>query len=393
MGDVVMLSVGHIRYGATLDASAQDITTYRSLCRTLRRVYLIVASDGRQGFVRRFDRVVVVGVPQGFGWLGNKVAFVLGVARVGLRLARRSGVDVVSASDPLFSGLASLALARCAGRPLLVHVQAQVLALPAGGIGILRRRAMESVSRFVCLRADRVRCVSRSILRCVERLGIPSERIRYLPPRVDTSIFSARDKGARGRHVRDRLGVGSSRVVLFVGSFTSFKGVLNLVDAFAEVASRVQDAVLVMVGSGPLEASLAHGVKMLGISESVMFAGRVSHHDVPDYLAAASVLVLPSENEGLPRVILEAIAMEVPIVASAVGGVPELVVDGVSGRLVRPGRRADLAEALCSALEHLDRSSEMARSAQKAITGGGYDSAENIKRYAEMVVELARADV
>jgi glycosyltransferase involved in cell wall biosynthesis len=389
MNDLVLISIGHVRYPNGLGALSQDVLTYRGLCRELRRVYVIVASNQRCGFVRRFDRVVFIGVPQGYGWVGDKIAFMRGVDRICERIRKHSGVDVVSASDPLLSGLAGLRFSRAAGRPLLVHVQGQVLDFPRGGIGWVRRRLIQGLAAFVCKRADRVRCVSRQISQSVKDLGVPLDRIVYLPSRVDLTVFSPSRRRSLGAPIRGRFGLADAPLVVFIGSFTAFKGVRTLLDAFRAVRRSIPAAVLMMIGSGPLWKEIALYVSDSRLEDSIILPGRVEHHEVPRYLAAANVLVLPSENEGLPRVMLEALAMETPVIATAVGGIPELVVDGHSGRLVCPGSVEQLARAIIEVLLDPERAKEMARHGRQGLDEG-FDWEVNLKRYASMVVDVSR---
>src|SRR5205823_9528420 len=96
----------------------------------------------------------------------------------------------------------------------------------------------------------------------------------------------------------------------------------------------------------------------------VAFIGRRSHDQMPHLLAAADMLVLPSMNEGLPRVILEAMATGLPVVATSVGGVPELVIDGRTGLLVRPGVEGVLADAICRVLADPDSARAWGRAAR-----------------------------
>ncbi len=116
-----------------------------------------------------------------------------------------------------------------------------------------------------------------------------------------------------------------------------------------EAARLVPDAVFVLVGDGPLREELEDRATRLGVEERVLFLGW--REDIPEVLACADLFVLPSLYEGLPLALLEAMAAGLPIVATAIGGTSEAVVDGVTGLLVPPGEPRSLAAAIRRALD------------------------------------------
>ena len=143
------------------------------------------------------------------------------------------------------------------------------------------------------------------------------------------------------------------KVVVFVGNLVSIKAVETLVDAWATMASRGDIAgndLLIIVGDGPCRADLKQRVQTSGMTQRVRFTGTIPQSDVSGWITASNVLCLPSRNEGTPNVVVEALASGVPVVATRVGGVPDLVRDGENGYLVNPGLPLMLANALSEAL-------------------------------------------
>lgn len=138
---------------------------------------------------------------------------------------------------------------------------------------------------------------------------------------------------------------GSLRVVC-VGRLVPDKGQSLLVDAVALLRERGVDARLELVGDGPDRAHLERHVAELGLGEWVRLAGAVGQDTMRDHYAAADVFCLPSFAEGVPVVLMEAMAMGLPVVTTRIAGIGELVEDGVSGVLVRPGRADLIADAL-----------------------------------------------
>jgi glycosyltransferase involved in cell wall biosynthesis len=171
-------------------------------------------------------------------------------------------------------------------------------------------------------------------------LGAAPERIDVVPNGVDRQEFKPRDRGEARAH----LGLPESgKMVLFVGHLTEPKGAGDLIRAFALAGEALRDTRLVMVGDG--EGSAACRVLAAGLGERVSFVGAEPHERIPLWLAACDALALPSWNEGMPNVVLEALACGRAVVASNVGGIPD-VLDGYPHALVPPREPAALALAL-----------------------------------------------
>ncbi|MDQ7857906.1 MAG: glycosyltransferase family 4 protein [Armatimonadota bacterium] len=201
----------------------------------------------------------------------------------------------------------------------------------------------DAVAAFAVRRADRLRAVSASMDALARAAGYRGEIDRF----VTFSDFSAfLDPPVRP--------LPTAPVALFVGVLEAPKAPEVLIDAWCRVANRLPTARLVMVGEGPLRATLEETVRRLGLPGRIKFLGTVPRPRLVDLLDEAWCLVLPSRSEGLPRVILEAMGRGRAVVASRVGGIPELVEDHITGLLVPPEDPIPLAEALVKVLS--DRS-------------------------------------
>ncbi len=150
---------------------------------------------------------------------------------------------------------------------------------------------------------------------------------------------------ADGRGVREQYGLDNEPVVTFVGRLAPQKNPLLLLEAFAKVPR----GKLLIVGDGQLHSHVAKAIGKLGLGERVVLVGFQAN--VPDILAASDVVALSSRWEGLPYVVIEAMMAGLPVVSTAVGGVPELVEDGKTGFLVPSGDADKLASALTTLLE------------------------------------------
>jgi glycosyltransferase involved in cell wall biosynthesis len=193
-------------------------------------------------------------------------------------------------------------------------------------------------------RADRVVAVSNPLREATIALGAARDRVDVVPNGIDRERFRPRDR----QEARRRLGLPlAGNIVLYVGNIELHKGVVDLIHAVAELGKR-RDVSLAMVGGGARMGECRRLSVELGAR--VWFAGRRPHDEVPHWLAACDVLALPSWNEGTPNVVLEALASGRRVVATRVGGTPDVVSSEVLGELVPPRNPSAFAAALGRAL-------------------------------------------
>lgn len=185
------------------------------------------------------------------------------------------------------------------------------------------------------------------------------------------------------RYDRPRQGRGAR--LLFVGRLAAVKGIAVLFQAFAAARAQRPDLTLTLIGDGPERPALESEARALGIADALTFAGYQSQEAVAEALTRAEALVLPSFAEGVPVVLMEAMAARLPVVATRVAGVPELVEDGVSGLLVPPGDPVPLTAAILSALQAGPAMGEAGRAHVRAE----FDSTTEAARLAILFVAAA----
>jgi glycosyltransferase involved in cell wall biosynthesis len=214
--------------------------------------------------------------------------------------------------------------------------------------------AWRRAARWSHRRASHVIVNSEAARREELAAGFPGERISYVPNGVALPAAPAAVE-------RADLGLPDGELVVCVAQFASEKGHADLLAAWPRVreASR---ATLALVGDGALRSEVEALAASLRVSDSVRFLG--FRHPTAPYLAAADVVVLPSRTEGMPNAVLEAMALGKAVVATSVGGVPELLEHGVSGSLVPPGDPAALAGALLTLLAEPELARRLGAAAQ-----------------------------
>jgi glycosyltransferase involved in cell wall biosynthesis len=257
---------------------------------------------------------------------------ILGLAR----LLRRERPAALLLHDP-HAVSAGLVASRLAGRRALVAVRR--VDFPLRG----------RFSRAKYAACDRVIVASRAIGGVVEAGGVRADRIRLVYEGVPDRVAAP-----GGREALASLGVPpGAPVVGNVAALTAHKDHATLVAAMALLRARVPAARLVIAGEGELQAALEAQVLELGLGDTVVFTG--FRHDLDRLFPAFSVFCLSSRLEGLGTSLLDAMAFGLPVVATAAGGIPEAVEDGVTGRLVPPRDPAALADALAEALRDEER--------------------------------------
>ncbi len=214
-------------------------------------------------------------------------------------------------------------------------------------------------------------CSNRVREHLVHRVGINPLKVVVAPNAVDTKLFSPIQKTSRlfenVRAVRRELGIEDGDVVIgTVGHMSRQKGHKFLIAAIPRVQLRYPRARFVFVGRGQLRDALRTQARSLGVEEAVRFTG--IRQDVSVLLNCFDMFVLPSLWEGFGIAIIEAMACGAPVVASAVGGIPEIIEDGADGFLVPPGRSRPLAQSIIKLLDNPSLRSDMIyRGLRKAV--------------------------
>ncbi len=199
---------------------------------------------------------------------------------------------------------------------------------------------------WVFKRAAGVICVSQDLADKVKRLGASPETTQLVYNGVDTTKFLPQSQ----LQCRQQLKLNSDqKIILYVGNLKPAKGCVDLLEAFVQLNKQQAETVLVYVGSGACEQQIKQRALQLQLNEQVLLAGSRPHDSLPMWMNAADVVTLPSHNEGVPNVLLEAMACGKPVVATRVGGIPEIVPD-FAGLLVEKQEPESLSDALQQAL-------------------------------------------
>jgi glycosyltransferase involved in cell wall biosynthesis len=213
-----------------------------------------------------------------------------------------------------------------------------------GYFGKIKTRFFIWLERFSARFTDKIITLTKSGIEPYLRAGIGQKsQFDYIYNGIDVKNLRKRKVGRIQK--RQEIGIEDDCfLIVTAGRLVPVKGYTYLITAIAQVITEIPNIRLVFLGDGELRGELSGQVKTLGLGKHVLFLGM--RNDVPETISCSDLFVLPSINEGFGVVLLEAMAMKCPIVATNVGGVPEVVLDGETGILVPPGDPAQLSEGI-----------------------------------------------
>jgi glycosyltransferase involved in cell wall biosynthesis len=258
--------------------------------------------------------------------------------------------DVILAPWVYPDGTAMVALGKLWGVPVVVRAMGTDINEAA------RMPGRRTQVRWALNQAGGIVAVSRALAQGMVDLGVASERISVIPTGVDHTIFHPRDR-VESRQV---LSLPEGPLVLVASRLSPEKGLLDLLQAMAAVVKEFPFH-LVLVGEGGQRVRLEDEVKRRGLGAHVRFEGFQEESRMPLYYSAADLSCLPSHREGWPDAIMESLACGCPVVATNVGGVPEMLSLTSGGSLVPPASPDELALALRQALHRPWNREEIAR--------------------------------
>lgn len=208
------------------------------------------------------------------------------------------------------------------------------------------------LTKLTSLLADQIAVESESVITFSGLQKYKSKISIYGAQYIDTNLFNVR------KELKDR-----SEIVGYIGALTPMKGVKELVKAFPLVLKRRNNVKFLMCGDGVLYNEVIKELRLNGIHDKVKMVGWIPHNEVPNYLNELKLLVLPSYSEGIPGIIQEAMACGTPVLATSVGGIPDLIKDGETGFIMKDNSPECIAKNIVRALEHpnLSRIVENAR--------------------------------
>lgn len=312
-----------------------------------------------------------------------------------LQVAERVRPDIIHAHSPVLNAIPALRVGKRLGIPVVYEVRAfwEDAAVDHGTTaeGSPRYRLTRWLETRALQQADHVFTICEGLRSDIVCRGIPADKVTVIPNAVNIESFEP--GGLPDAALKSRLGLQGTSVVGFIGSFYAYEGLDLLLDALPGILAQRPDVRVLLVGGGPQDTALKAQVQRLGLTDKVVFTGRVPHSEVQRYYDLIDILAYPRHSMRLTELVtplkpLEAMAQGRVLVASDVGGHKELIRHGETGMLFKAGSKDALAQAVTSLLAARDR--------WPALRGAGRRFVENernwtasVAHYREVYASLA----
>jgi PEP-CTERM/exosortase A-associated glycosyltransferase len=289
--------------------------------------------------------------------VADQLSVIAGLTKRLNHLIAQEKPTVVHAHSPALNGVAALRAARSAGLPVVYEMRAswEDAAVDHGSTteGSARYRLSRALESWVLRRANAVTTISEGLRTDIISRGIAAADVTLIPNAVDMERFGVPQ--GRREAIRNELGLSGNTVLGFIGSFYAYEGLELLLEGLVRVRASNPSVKLLLVGGGFQETTLRESVARLGLSDAVVFTGRVPHNQVQGYYEAMDLLVYPRMSMRLTELVtplkpLEAMAQDKIVVASDVGGHRELIRDGETGVLFEAGNASSLADVILNTL-------------------------------------------
>ena len=290
----------------------------------------------------------------GFKW-GSNPLILLKLVRV----LKKKGPDVVQ-TFILKPNIFGIIAAKLAGVPVIIATEVTLTNQAPTAIKRLRDKVLYKIYKQVTRWADHVVCVSEAVKNEFMKLGIYcGSSVIYPPLDIEKVLASDQENMRKPEKLENQLVMG------IVARLSEEKRHIDLLEAFSIITQKYNNLRLIIVGDGPLRNSLERMARKLKIDDKVDFTG--FQKNVLKYLHMMDIFILPSRTEGLPRSTIEAMACSLPVVATRVGGLPEIVDDQVNGILIDCARVDQLVSAVAVLIEDKDKRKEYGRRGKEKV--------------------------
>lgn len=275
-----------------------------------------------------------------------------------IQITRKYKIQIIHAHSVIPTGYIAAVVSKIMNKPLFVT---------AHGMDINNFEKSRIFNHFIASSLNssfKSIAVSEDLAKKMKLMVKDKNKIFVLRNAVDTGRFNP----TRNKRIRNTFDINDEEVlILFVGYLDEFKGIFELLNAFKVINSKNNNVKLMMVGTGPKKDDLLKILTKMDLENDVIFTGRIESQKIHKYYQAADIFVLPSYTEGLPVSILEAMACGLPIVATSVGGIPEIINDGFNGFLVPPKNETELIKKIMGLIINRNLREEFKNNSLKRI--------------------------
>lgn len=244
-------------------------------------------------------------------------------------------IDYFIASDPTIGGVVCFFIKIFNKKNYILEVQAEITRISPKVVGWWKAKIFKWLTLYLSKYAFRVRAVSETVGQQLIEDGLDHQKIKVVTSRVKLDKFNYLEYEFANQEIREKFNIKKEEeLFVFVGRLVIFKGLTFLLKALANF--NLVPYKLIIVGDGTLRRELEREVESLNLQDKIIFYGSVDFSEVPYFMACADLMIMPSTDEGFPRVMLEAMAMKKLVAGSLVGGVRDIAIDGENGYFFPP---------------------------------------------------------
>lgn len=296
----------------------------------------------------------------------NKSVYILKTVQAATALHRQDPFDLIVCMTPIAPAAAAYILRNTTSTPFLVHWSHDFLSDWGWRLETPSHLLYWPVIRWLSRRADSMRPIAEPLAASIIKGGVPPSRVKLLPTLLQSDLYVPADHPeSRPNPFKNRP--QDEQHLLFVGRLATQKNIPLLLRATAELVATGRRVHLWIIGDGELRGSLDRAIAKLGLNNHVTILGRLAPHELQSYYAHCHVFVLPSNHEGLARVLAEASLCAAPIVCTRVGGVVDHVIPDTTALVIPPNDLPALTTAIRTLLDNPVRSRQLARDAREFV--------------------------
>lgn len=282
------------------------------------------------------------------------------------KIVKKYNLELIHAHFAYPEGFAALLAKNLVRTPLVLTLHGyDILTEPSINYGIRLEKRYDEIVRKVFAEADRVFVASKYVHKTALRAGCDPHRLVLLANGVDVKRFNP---DLDGSFVKKRLGIIDQPIVFTLRWHEPKNGIEYLIKAVPFVMREIPNAIFIIGGSGIMRKYHEKLAKKLQVNQHVLFVGHIPAAELPLYYAACDVFVIPSILEAFGLVAVEAMACGKPVVGTNVGGIPDIIINGVNGFLVEPKNPQSIAEKIIILLKNPELRRKMGISARKIAT-------------------------
>lgn len=280
-------------------------------------------------------------------------------------MIKRENIDIIHCQGFL-SGILGYLLKKTTKKPYIVTIQSADFSVyhPKANFKPIKL-VYEFIERRIFQNAIKCHAVSYYLKEHFKKRGVGAKEIIVIPNGVDQEDFVPDNNK---RDTREELGLDTENLIVCISRLESKNGTEDLIKAAKILQADIKNFKIAIIGNGSLRKKLEKIKDELGLEKNVVFLGDIPHGIVPKYLACSDVFIRPSLAEGFGIVFIEAMACEVPVIGTPVGGIPDFIRNGETGLFCEPGNPEDIAEKIETLIKNKELKDRLVRNAKQTVT-------------------------